>query len=201
RRPRLARTPAPKVKLHADAPGGRTAASAHRPSARLFVGRERELQHLTDAVERALRGNGQVVMVSGEAGIGKTCLLAEVAARSRQRGALVLWGTCAEDEAGRAYGPFHEALEVYVQTAAAAALHNALGPMPGVIARLLPQLSDRLGEVATPVALQPDEEHIRLFDAVSQLLIAVRRQGPLVVVLDDLQWAEPGTLALLRHVA
>src|SRR5207244_5141211 len=71
----------------------------------------------------------------------------------------------------------------------------------GPVARIVPGVRTRLPDISEPVALQPDEERFRLLDAVAQFLIAVSVRAPTIVVLDDLHWADKGTIAMLRHVA
>lgn len=76
-----------------------------------------------------------------------------------------------------------------------------MGTGAAPIARLVPALRERLSDIPEPAPLQPDEERFRLLDAVSQLLIAASARAPLLLVLDDLHWADRGTIAMLRHVA
>ena len=114
----------------------------------------------------------------------------------------MLWGRCYEGEAARPYGPFAEALAEYARTRAG---RDAARPTSGwarrPLARLVPALRERLPDLPEPVALQPDEERVRLLDAVMQFLLALAARAPTVLVLDDLHWADRGTVAMLRHVA
>src|SRR5262245_50840273 len=126
-----------------------------------FVGRMHELQLADGVLDRTVAGVGHVLLVSGEAGIGKTRLLDEIAGRARRRGMLVLRGRCEEDVAGNAYGAFRAALDSYVAEVGDATLRAQLGPHAGVIAQLLPRVRERLPDVAEPVRLQPDEERTR----------------------------------------
>src|SRR5262249_26142282 len=108
---------------------------------------------------------------------------------------------CYEGEAARPYGPFAEALTEYVRRAPAETLRADLGLGAAPLTRLAPELRERLSDLPEPVALQPDEERVRLLDAVAQGLLALAARAPTVVVLDDLHWADHGTVAMLRHVA
>ena len=166
-----------------------------------FTGRTAELARLTRGLEEARGGRGGVVLVMGEPGIGKTRTLEEFAERVRAQGTLVLWGRCYEGEAGRPYGPFAEAIGEYARTAAAEALAADLGPGAAPLGRLVPVVRARLPDLPEPVTLEPYEERVRLLDAVTQFLLAVAARVPTVLVLDDLHWADAGTVALLRHVA
>src|SRR5262245_38534563 len=166
-----------------------------------FTGRTAELARLTHRLDEASGGRGGVVLVMGEPGIGKTRTLEEFAERVRPQGTLVLWGRCYEGEAGRPYGPFAEAIGEYARTAAAEALAADLGPGAAPLGRLVPVVRARLPDLPEPVTLEPYEERVRLLDAVTQFLLAVAARVPTVLVLDDLHWADAGTVALLRHVA
>jgi tetratricopeptide (TPR) repeat protein len=165
-----------------------------------FTGRTAELQRLTRRLDEASAGHGGVVLLAGEPGIGKTRTLEEFAETARSSGAHVLWGRCYEGEATRPYGPFGEAIAEHATRAAPDALRADLGVGAGPLARVVPALRERVPDIPEPVALQPDEERVRLFDAVAQFLIALSASAPLVVVLDDLHWADGASIALLRHV-
>ena len=166
-----------------------------------FVGRTAELARLGQRLRDARAGHGAVVLLEGEAGIGKTRTLEELAETARAEGATVLWGRCYEGEAARPYGPFAEALTEYARRAPAETLRADLGLGAAPLTRLVPELRERLPDLPEPVALQPDEERVRLLDAVVQWLLALAARAPTVVVLDDLHWADHGTVAMLRHVA
>src|SRR5262245_3408220 len=166
-----------------------------------FVGRAAELSRLGQRLRDAGAGQGSGVLLEGEAGVGKTRTLEELAETARAEGAMVLWGRCYEGEAARPYGPFAEALTEYVRRAPAETLRADLGLGAAPLTRLVPELRERLPDLPEPVALQPDEERVRLLDAVAQGLLALAARAPTVVVADDLHWADHGTVAMLRHVA
>jgi tetratricopeptide (TPR) repeat protein len=142
-----------------------------------------------------------MAMLVGEPGIGKTRVLEEFTEAARASRALVLWGRCYEGEWAPPYGPFAQAIAEFVGNANPEDLRRNLGFGGPPLARLVPLLRERLPDLTQPVPLAPEEERFRLLDAASQLLIAVSQRAPLVVVLDDLHWADRGTLAMLRHVA
>src|SRR5262245_20511288 len=166
-----------------------------------FTGRAAELARLEGRLEEARGGRGGVVLLVGEPGIGKTRTLEEFAETARAQDALVLWGRCYEGEAARPYGPFAEALAEAARGSAPDLLREELGLGAGPLTRLVPALRERVADIPEPVPLQPDEERVRLLDAVTQYLLAVAARLPTVLVLDDLHWADPGTVTLLRHVA
>src|SRR5262245_47729232 len=171
------------------------------PASTPFVGRAEEMARIASFLHRAQAGEGALVMVVGEPGIGKTRLAEEVAELARRERTCVLAGRCYEGEWAPPYGPFVEAIEMYARAVTPDELRRALGPGAPPLARLVPSLRDRLPDLPEPVPLQADEERFRLLDAVSQLLIAASERTPAMLVLDDLHWADRDTVAMLRHVA
>jgi hypothetical protein len=166
-----------------------------------FVGRDAEMSKLNARLAEARSGHGGLVMLVGEPGIGKSRMIDEFTENARNDGAAVLIGACFEGEWSPPYAPFVEAIENYVKTAEPAQLRADLGFGAAPIARLVPALREVLPDIPEPAALQPDEERFRLLDAVSQMLVSISNRQPVVLVLDDLHWAERGTIAMLRHVA
>jgi class 3 adenylate cyclase/tetratricopeptide (TPR) repeat protein len=166
-----------------------------------FVGRDAEMARLGACLRRTQAGAGALVMVVGEPGIGKTRTAEELAELARRGGARVLAGRCYEGEWAPPYGPFVEAIEAYAGAVTPDELRRDLGPGAPPLARLVPSLRERLPDIAEPIPLQADEERFRLLDAVSQLLIEASERAPVVLVLDDLHWADRDTIAMLRHVA
>jgi class 3 adenylate cyclase/tetratricopeptide (TPR) repeat protein len=164
-----------------------------------FVGRVDETERVWTAWKRAQAGNKRVVLVSGEPGVGKTRMAAELARRAYDEGALVLFGRCDEDLAVP-YEPFVQALHAYVGACAPDELADQIGPYGGDLARLVPELSDRLAHLPEPLRADPETERYRLFEAVGGWLEAVAAAAPVLLVLDDVHWAAKPTLLLLRHL-
>ncbi len=183
------------------------AASAVPPPSRLeigpaigVIGRDTEAGLLTDAFKRVAAGEGrEIVLVSGEAGIGKTTLASQVARAAFEAGAIVLLGQCDED-LGVPYGPFVEALSHYVTHAPEEALRGHVQSLGAELAKIVPALRLRLGELPEPQSADPDTERYLLYKAVVGLLGQVAGDEPLVLVLEDLQWADKPSLQLLRYV-
>lgn len=164
-----------------------------------LAGRDTELARLRDMLGRARRGQRHLVLVSGEAGIGKTRLVAELADHARGSGADVLVGRCTPG-ARLPYQPFVEALRADVEATPDHELARRLGGHAGELARLVPELVERTGQGPRPNSSNPDVDRHRLFDAVAGWLATAART-PLVVVLEDLHAATRPTLLLLRHTA
>jgi predicted ATPase/class 3 adenylate cyclase len=162
-----------------------------------LAGRQEQLASLVDAWKDSAEGRRRVVLVSGEPGIGKTRLAIEAALVVRHQGGLVLGGRC-DEELALPYQPFAEALRFQselddVPTA-------WFGPFAGELTRLVPDLGDRVPGVVGPVRDDPDAERARLFEAVVAWLRATAASVPVMLVLDDVHWADAPTLQLLRHV-
>lgn len=170
-----------------------------------FVGREGELRILLDHVATAATGCGGLVTVVGEPGIGKTRLLREFTAAVERRVATVLRGRCVE---GEWQPPFHaiaEAVTGYLGALPPVLAAGAAGPYAGQLARLSPEPATRPGpgsrDAHEDPPLQPDEERMWLIDGVARFVGGLADEGPVVLVLDDLHWADASTLVLLRHLA
>jgi DNA-binding SARP family transcriptional activator len=156
-----------------------------------LVGRRESLAVLRAAWRRASAGAAAAVMLTGEAGSGKTRLLIELAGEAHAAGATVLAGRCPED-GGVAFAPFAEALRPYV-----AASHAALPEwVVAELARLLPELS---AETGAPEGAAQDARH-RLFEAVAAAIARAAERTPLLLIVEDLHWADPATLQMLGHV-
>ena len=154
-----------------------------------LVGRRDALAALRATWRRASAGAATVVVVAGEAGSGKTRLLTELGRELHGAGATVLAGRCVED-GGVAFAPFTEALRPY---AAAAALPDWV---VAELARLLPELG---AQAEAPEGRPQDARH-RLFEAVAAAIGHAARGGPVLLVLEDLHWADPATVQMLAHV-
>jgi class 3 adenylate cyclase/tetratricopeptide (TPR) repeat protein len=166
-----------------------------------FVGRAPQMERLLAKLDLACNGRGAVAMLVGEPGIGKSRTLEEFSDMARQRNATVLRGACYDGEFQRPYGPFAEAIGAYARAASSEDCKNVLGHGASTLARIAPGLRLQLGEIPEPPALDKEEERFRLLDAVAQSLITLAQKAPLVIILDDLHWADRGTVAMLNHVA
>jgi DNA-binding NarL/FixJ family response regulator len=173
-----------------------------RVSSPVFVGRHAELDRLTDAfIGTVASGRPATRIVAGDAGIGKTRLIGELVQRAERDGARVLVGECMQlGETGLPFGPIVSALRPLVHNEEPGRLDELLGPGRVELARLLPDLGnatigDRHDTPRTAVASQA-----RLFEVVLGLLRRLADEAPLVLVLEDLHWADPSTRDLLRFL-
>ena len=164
-----------------------------------FVGRESELDAVVEAWQRACGGVRRVTLIAGEPGIGKTSLVGELARRAEADGGLVLYGRCDED-VGFAFQPFVEALRAYVSVCPPALLREQAGRGAPELARVLPEMTELLGDVTPPTRPDAALDQYLMFEAVVGFLAAVAERAPVLLVLDDLHWAARPTLHLLRHL-
>lgn len=139
-------------------------------------------------------------MLAGEAGIGKTFLAHTFSQHAREQGALVIWGHCFEGEWQPPYGPWVGALREYVNIVEPQRLQTEIGLGAPYLVKLVPEISLIVDSDRQALPLSPDEERVRIFDAVTQWLVAGSREQPIVVILDDLHWADPESLLLLQYI-
>ena len=164
------------------------------------VGRSAEAESISAALKRVTSGGPrEVVVVSGEAGLGKTTLVAELSRHSFNAGACVLFGHCEEDLA-TPYQLFAEVLGHFVTHAPEEQLRAHVDVYGSELARLVPALASRIRDLPPSKSTDTDSERFLLFAAVVGLLSEVSQDQLVVIVLDDLQWADKGSLMLLRHV-
>ncbi|MHB8670996.1 MAG: ATP-binding protein [Acidimicrobiales bacterium] len=180
------------------------AAVAEGPTDTAFVGRADERHRLETAWKRARNGQRSVLLLGGEPGIGKTRLAVEVARAAHAEGAAVLFGRCDEENLVP-YQPFVEALRGYVLAADIDSLRSVATARAEELSRLVPELSERLGGPEArddqPIpGNAPDQDRYRLFEAVAGLVRDLSSTTPVLLVLDDLHWADQPTLLLLRHL-
>ncbi len=160
-----------------------------------FFGRAAELEVLEEAAKAAKSSQRcQVVFIAGEAGMGKTSLTGQAARRAHGEGAVVLFGH-ADEDLGVAYQPWIEALACLVRFGDPEWVGGLRAAQRSALARLVPEIGTDADRVA-----DPETERLLLLEGATELLVAASQQSPVMVVLDDLHWADTATLQLLRHV-
>ncbi|HEX7309542.1 MAG TPA: AAA family ATPase [Gaiellaceae bacterium] len=164
----------------------------------VLVGRQDELSELEDALLSVNRGDGRFVLLAGEAGIGKTRLATELSKRARKLGCDVLWGSCSDAELVLPFLPFVEAVGNHLGERDPAVVRTELGPAADELAQLFPQLATG---PATAPAGDPAQAKLRLFESVVTLLELWARDRGLLLVLDDIHWADGSTRELLDYAA
>lgn len=165
-----------------------------------LTGRGDEMKLLRSSWERTSCGQQQIAIVTGEPGVGKTRLVLEFA-RSIARHATVLVGRC-DREALVAYAPWVAILQWMVRTTPAEPLRRHLAGVEAAseLAHIVPEITTRIHIGDAPGSATPDGRRYRLFEAASQLLAAASHSAPILLLVDDLHWADRGSLLLLRHV-
>jgi DNA-binding CsgD family transcriptional regulator/tetratricopeptide (TPR) repeat protein len=167
-----------------------------------FVGRQREMDELKAALEEAISGHGRLVMLVGEPGIGKTRTAQELANQAQELGAQVWWGRCYEEQGTPPYWPWVQAVRSYVREGDQEGLLAEMGAGASNIAEILPEVKEKLPDLPPPPGLDtPEYARFRLFDSIATFLKVVSRIQPLVLVLDDLHWADKPSLLLFQFMA
>jgi DNA-binding SARP family transcriptional activator/tetratricopeptide (TPR) repeat protein len=164
-----------------------------------FVGRHREKEQLAQALAGAAGGDRSVIVVTGEAGIGKTRLVSEMAAEYHAAGNLALGGRC-DQRLGLPYQPFVEALEHLVVHAPVEFLRSHCEDHGSTVARLIPVLTRRLDLPPAELGGADETDRYVLFAAIDGLLAAAATTHVALLVLEDMHWADPTTLLLLSYI-
>jgi hypothetical protein len=164
----------------------------------ILVGRAEEVSELEDALLATLRGDGQAVLIGGEAGVGKTRLVLETQKLGLRLGCRVLWGACSESALPLPYLPFLEAIGNHLRTISdVRALAEKLGPAARDLAVLFPELSS---EPPGWDSGDPSEAKLRLFTSILSLLDAISADQTLLLVIEDIHWADSSTRELLDYL-
>src|SRR2546427_3189316 len=172
-----------------------------RLAAGIFVGREEEMDELRAGLEDSLSGRGRLMMLVGDPGIGKTRTSEEFATYARLRNVQVLWGRCYEGEGAPAYWPWVQIIRSYAHDKEPKELMSEMGPGAADIAQVVSEVKERLPGLPAPPALEPDQARFRLFDSITTFLKNASKNAPLMVVLDDMHWADKPSLLLLQFLA
>jgi ATP/maltotriose-dependent transcriptional regulator MalT len=165
-----------------------------------FLGREPELQVLRRALELAKSGQGGVVLLEGMAGIGKTRLCQRIAGEAREHGLRVLWGRCHEEAGAPVYWPWRQLARELVASVGDAQIEHWLAGDLAQLRCVVPELGQVDGSAPAP-DLASAAARFALYDALSHFWLRVAREQPLLLILDDLHWADASSLKLLVFLA
>jgi predicted ATPase len=159
------------------------------------------MAELRAALDDAISGQGPLVMLAGEPGIGKTRTAQELASYAQEQGVNVLWGWCHEEVGAPPYWPWFHAIRSYVQECDAERLRSEMGPGAANIAGIVPEIHSVITSLEPPPALEPEAARFRLFDSITIFLKNASESQPLMSVLDDLHWADGSSLRMLQFLA
>ena len=166
-----------------------------------YVGRGKEHAELDACVGRAIGGQGGIVLIGGEPGVGKTRLVEQVQATAHRRNCLTPTGRAYETEGSPPFIPFVEAIEQCICAMPAETLKAVLGDAAPEVARLVPDLRRQFPDIPTPLELPPEQQRRYLFKNIAEFVQRASRLRCMVILLDDLHWADEATLELLQHLA
>jgi hypothetical protein len=166
-----------------------------------LLGRDEELAAVVAALDLAENGAGGLVLVGGQPGIGKSRLADEVASQAKARGFGSLWGRGWEDAGAPPYWPWVQVLRAYLRQTDADVARRHLEPGAVDMVQMLPELRSLFPDLAAPPRPDSDAARFQLFDSTATFLRTAATERPLLVVLDDLQAADPSSLRLLRFLA
>src|SRR5262249_52421427 len=146
-------------------------------------------------------GRGRMFLLEGEPGIGKTYLAAAIGREAEQAGATTVWGRCWEGEGAPPFWPWLQALRALIDGRHPQAARAAMGAGGSDLAELLPELRERFPDLPTSPRLAAPEARFRLLESVVAFLRTAASTRPIVLILDDLHWADAASLVLLRLLA
>ena len=180
----------------------RPTARAQPPSDKTpFVGRANELARLEGFLAGAMKAQGSIAMIGGEPGVGKTRLALELAEEARREGAIVFMGACYEVETATPFAPFVEILAATARTVPKDVFREIVGDSGPELARFYPELRVMFPDIPEPVELPAEQERRYTFNSIGRYLSRASGISPVMLILDDLHWADEATLQLLQYFA
>jgi class 3 adenylate cyclase len=165
-----------------------------------YVGRVAEREQLRSMLQAAVEGRGGMALVGGPAGLGKSRLTRETAAAAERLGINVLTGYCVDMESPPPYQPSIDQLEQAARAASPEGFRAALGVNAPEVAKLLPSLRQRYDDIPPSPDLTPEQERRYMLHGVGEFLERAATNQPLLLVFEDLHWADESTVLLLRHM-
>jgi tetratricopeptide (TPR) repeat protein/predicted Ser/Thr protein kinase len=175
--------------------------AAERRWGQVLIGRDDELALLRKRCDAILRGEGSLVFLTGEAGIGKSRLAHQLEVYAGMRGARFYMGRARHHMERIPYQPWIDVLRGVLRLTSRAALAKLVDESVQDLVKLVPELAERLDEVPEAPSIPLDQQRGRLFSAVTRFMANLSKNVPLVLFLDDLQWVDEASLELLNYVA
>ena len=164
-----------------------------------IIGRDCELHTLKQAVRTIRQGTGRCILLSGEAGIGKSRLVTEICQQAMAEQFVILQGHCFQQDLPFPYGPWIDALRTFFAPLSGLDIETLLGPLASEFVKLLPEMSLLIPQVRPSPTLDPEEEKRRLFEVITRFGTNLTESNPLLVVLEDLHWSDELSLELLHY--
>lgn len=166
-----------------------------------FVARDQERSELLAALDDAVQGHGSLVLIAGQPGVGKTRLAEEILLEAQRRELLCFIGHAYEGEGTVPYTPFVETLEYAARAIPEELFREALGDSASEVARIMPKLRTIIPDIPPAIDLPLEQQRRYLFNSYREFVERGTRVSPIVILLDDLQWADESSLLLLEHLA
>ncbi len=172
-----------------------------------FIDRESELASLKSLLDATMRGEGAIVFLAGEAGIGKTRLAEELRTYATLRGVRTLSGRCLDKESGVPYSPWVQMMKEVINQVSPQVLRKASSGHTGEIAKLVPEVLEKIGALGAspagqlPQAGQADQERTMFHEGIAQFFVNLSEESALTLLFDDLNSADTPSIQLLRHLA
>jgi len=167
----------------------------------LLFGRTEELEIIAQSLQRVRGNQGECLLIYGDAGVGKSRLIAAAEEIAGKEQFDQLYGVCFEQDMTLPYGPWIYAIRQYLSKMNSEQIVDALGDYSAEIIRLVPELSSILSKADTAPELAPEAEKWRLFEALARQMTFFASQHPLLIVLEDLHWGDETSLELIQFCA
>src|SRR5579859_1707142 len=165
----------------------------------VLIGREADLTAFRSLTNRAKNGEGQVALLSGEAGVGKSRLVSEIKAYAAAQGFLLLQGNCFPTDLSYPYAPLLDLLRALFASPPAALLASELEHLAHSLFPLLPELVPN--QTAPLLSLEPEQEKRRLFAVLANFFIHLSVSYPLMLIIEDVHWSDSTSLEFLHMLA
>jgi len=167
----------------------------------VIVGRDVPLSTVVHTLDRARAMHGGTLLISGEAGVGKSRLVRAMVERARATGFVALQGACFEADRAQPYAPILDLVRVLSSSASPALAAHYFAPAATELVTLFPELRPIFPDAAPRAVSDPEEERRRLFHSLAEALRALSRVQPLLIVIEDVHWSDDATLDVILHLA